>query len=548
MTDKMQINTNTSTPPRKKRKKNPTSNTFNTDKNNINSPPLRNLTIEEEHELFHKIPHKSQDPNICRLRRKLLLRKYKRKLNLKLFNIEQHIQTWITSSQNCYSQLPPLPKSQQQTPITLSPLSFKNGKVKLEKISSPKTPQKNTNSKSNPSTPMSPTTPTKQQQQTPPTRPQTYFISQQPALVYTTPTGTYFAQPASPRSPGFVSSPLMNSHGYQYYATASYLSKPAGSTAVNTAAVSVGGGNVGAYTLAYNPATGQYYYMPTTVHPAYGTKYVGYPTMYSPHRGLIYSPGSPQVMHQYGTHSSMTMLAQQQQQQQHQMMLKQQQKQKKKAIKQTAKKGQKQPIQGQQQQSPSQQSAGQQQNQQSPVAKSTTSTPPTTPKKYVQVSIAIQNPLYAHYNRMTHIQSPTTLQSPNRVLHFVDPSKFKKEIPTNPQVNTMNVTSLNSNCSPRQEIQKTNINTTHSLKAPILVLAKVEDPRKLKAAKRLKQFMEQERPTFRSLILGKTDEEYYIEQISPYTLKKLKPFIRRDYISLPLKKKLIKDLMSFHYG
>jgi ribosomal protein S18 acetylase RimI-like enzyme len=54
--------------------------------------------------------------------------------------------------------------------------------------------------------------------------------------------------------------------------------------------------------------------------------------------------------------------------------------------------------------------------------------------------------------------------------------------------------------------------------------------------------------TFRSILHGKTDYDYYRPIVSENSVKIIPALIRRDYETEPLKKCLIRDLMSYHYG
>lgn len=54
--------------------------------------------------------------------------------------------------------------------------------------------------------------------------------------------------------------------------------------------------------------------------------------------------------------------------------------------------------------------------------------------------------------------------------------------------------------------------------------------------------------TFKSMLLGKTDYEYYKPVISVFSGRKLPFVIRRDNETEPLKKQLLKEIMGHHYG
>jgi hypothetical protein len=75
-----------------------------------------------------------------------------------------------------------------------------------------------------------------------------------------------------------------------------------------------------------------------------------------------------------------------------------------------------------------------------------------------------------------------------------------------------------------------------------------EQMKKNIAIQRLEEFSSLEKKKFSKSILGRTDEEYTREIISPYSLKKLDFFIRRDFNLKVNQKSLLNELLTFHFN
>jgi hypothetical protein len=75
-----------------------------------------------------------------------------------------------------------------------------------------------------------------------------------------------------------------------------------------------------------------------------------------------------------------------------------------------------------------------------------------------------------------------------------------------------------------------------------------EQMKKNTAIQRLEEFSSLEKKKFSKSILGRTDEEYTREIISPYSLKKLDFFIRRDSTLKVNQKLLLNELSTFHFN
>eukprot|EP01080_Neovahlkampfia_damariscottae_P011158 gene11158-3980_t len=75
-----------------------------------------------------------------------------------------------------------------------------------------------------------------------------------------------------------------------------------------------------------------------------------------------------------------------------------------------------------------------------------------------------------------------------------------------------------------------------------------EQMKKSIAIQRLEDFSSLEKKIFSKMILGRDDEEYYREMISPYSLKKLNSFIRRDFKIQTKQKLILNELNKFHYN
>ena len=156
----------------------------------------------------------------------------------------------------------------------------------------------------------------------------------------------------------------------------------------------------------------------------------------------------------------------------------------------------------------------------SPTPPITSTHHPLSPNSY-SITNATSNKVGSMNNNSTTISIGNTTTSPSLQLNYLSTNNS----------NNMNG-GIGNNVTKQQKIKKTSN----------------EQMKKSIAIQRLEEFSSLENKIFSKLILTRDDEEYYREIISPYSLKKLNSFIRRDFKLKTKQNLILNELFKFHYN